>query len=223
MRAYFSINHIQAATHFAKRSRDIEESYDGIYSEQRFVEHSAYVVGSIFATASFLEATINEFFQDAMDDASPHYSSSQLPPEIKITIANMWKSGVPRTAKYTILEKFQLALAFMEKKPFEPGIRPFQEIELLIKLRNALIHFEPEWAGSPSIGKQNKSFEEGLKGKFALNPLYEEGNSFFPDRCLGYGCARWAVDSSVRFADEFFSRIGITPTFDHVRSRLNLD
>ena len=33
--------------------------------------------------------------------------------------------------------------------------------------------------------------------------------SFFPDRCLGYGCAKWAIVSARAFADEFYNRMGV--------------
>jgi hypothetical protein len=59
-----------------------------------------------------------------------------------------------------------------------------------------------------------------LQGKFNLNPLTGAGNPFYPDKCLGHGCAEWAVNSSIKFVDEFFEKLGSTPVFDHVREQL---
>jgi hypothetical protein len=93
-------------------------------------------------------------------------------------------------------------------------------VDCLIKLRNALVHYEPEWTINISDTEKItvQKFEKILKGKFQLNPLTGEGNSFFPDKCLGHGCAEWAVKSSIMFADEFFLRMRLKPTYDHVRS-----
>lgn len=46
---------------------------------------------------------------------------------------------------------------------------------------------------------------------------------FFPDRCLRYGCADWAVKSSVSFADKFSVRIGLPVPYDFLRSRLETE
>lgn len=94
-------------------------------------------------------------------------------------------------------------------------------------LRNALVHYEREWITNISEIDSDEvtvsKFEEKLMGKFPLNPLVGEENPFFPYRCLGYGCAKWALTNSVRFADEFFSRMGLSPTYDHVQSRLKTE
>jgi hypothetical protein len=63
-------------------------------------------------------------------------------------------------------------------------------------------------------------FEKALHGKFTLNPIPGPGNPFYPDRCLGQGCAAWAVSSSVAFANEVFRRLTVKATFDHVRTEL---
>ncbi len=53
---------------------------------------------------------------------------------------------------------------------------------------------------------------------FAPNPFFSgSGNPFFPDKCLGHGCAKWALESSVEFADAFFSRMGIVPRHERFK------
>jgi len=58
--------------------------------------------------------------------------------------------------------------------------------------------------------KRAADLEAALKKQeFSANPFYATGNAFLPDRCLGYGCARWAVETSVEFVNEFWKRIGL--------------
>jgi hypothetical protein len=99
------------------------------------------------------------------------------------------------------------------KQPFERDKQPYQNVYLLIRLRNELIHYTPKTLG----GSDKHELEIQLKGKFPTNRLMEgSGNPFFPDHCLGGGCAEWALNSSKRFVDEFFLKIGVTPNYQRV-------
>jgi hypothetical protein len=39
------------------------------------------------------------------------------------------------------------------------------------------------------------------------------GNPYFPDHCLGSGCAQWAVTSAKAFADAYFAMLQINPNY----------
>jgi len=224
-RTYYSIYHIKSAAHFSKLSADVEKAFDGKYSDELYCKQMAYVTGAVFASVSFLEATINELFVDAHDKIPTVVN--QLHPEAISQLSEMWKLGVPKLEMLKlgvpkaskILQKFQTALTLNKKPLFDAGKQPYKDIECLIKLRNALVHYEPEWITNSSDTEEItiQKLENILKGKFQLNPLAGMGNSFFPDKCLGHGCAEWTVRSSIMFTDEFFLRMGLKPTYDHVR------
>jgi len=218
-RTYFSMSHIQAAAHFARLSARLENTKEAL-SDEVFHEHRAYVTSCVFACVSFMEATINELFSDTVDDGE--YAKG-LNPAVKTLMADMWKVGVPRSARYSILEKFQIALILCGKRRFDGG-NPYQDAHLLIRLRNALVHYEPEWVttlseSDPSSATIQK-LEKKLRGKFTLNPMRGKANVFFPDRCLSYGCANWAIKSSLNFTDSFFRRIELPVPYDFLRPRL---
>lgn len=222
-RTYFSIQHIQSAALFARNAYAIEKNYDSVFSDELFSQHRAYVTASILSSVFFLEAAINELFADTVE------SNSEIAKKLNLTtiqlMAEMWKLEVPRTANYKILQKYQIALALAQKQIFDPGAPPYQDVNLLVKLRNDLVHYEPEWVKNPSnddFGPDDiHRYEKMLRGKFLANPLTGQGNSFYPDKCLGHGCAEWAVNSSAKFADAFFSRMGLLSPYDHIRNRLN--
>jgi hypothetical protein len=46
---------------------------------------------------------------------------------------------------------------------------------------------------------------------------YEENNKY---KCLSYGCAKWAVNSSLLFADNFYLLIGKEKFFNFTKDRL---
>ena len=219
-RAKYSIQHVLSADHFATLSADIETAYDSKFSDDLFARYKAYIAGSIFAAVAFLEATINELFADAVDN--PYAAVKQLDSDVVALMANMWEE-LEALKRVSTLNKFQIALTLANKERFDKGRSPYQDVQFLVALRNALVHYRPEWTATVSSDHQALTvhkLEAKLGGKFPLSPLTAQGNPFFPDKCLSYGCAKWAVISSVKFVDEFYSRMGLTPTFDHVRSRL---
>ena len=135
----------------------------------------------------------------------------------------MWILGIPKTAHYSILKKYEIALTLTGKSSFDKGSNPAQNIASLIQLRNYLMHFEPEWIEiQPGIGKNGveHKFSKMLKGKFAENPMAQKGDSFFPERCFGHGCASWAITNSIAFTDEFFRKFEMPPPYMAIKCEL---
>ncbi|UJB66478.1 hypothetical protein YS110_17815 [Acidovorax sp. YS12] len=218
MRHYLSIGHLSAAVLFADQCKESESTAQTtpLDSPQRR-QHNACAISSLIVSAAFLEATINEIFSDC-SDAHSNEQITSLP--ARALMASLWKKGIPRTASYSIIEKYEIALELNSKPAFNAGTSPYQDVKLLIELRNALIHYEPEtivgFSGHET--PQQHKFEKRLKGKFPINPLTGLGNPFYPDKVLGAGCAQWAVRAAVAFTDDFFQRLGVIPTYEHVRS-----
>jgi hypothetical protein len=206
MRVYYSSYHLWAAKHFTEKVAKIEEEHVGrsVFN----IEHRAYATNVILSAVAFLEAGINEVFQDVADNHTSYIEG--LTPEARRLMAILWNM----MANKSVLDKYELALTLSKKEPFQTDIRPFQDVKLLIGLRNTLVHYKPKTLGSidePDIQKK-------LKGKFRTNKLMEgSGNPFFPDKCLGHGCCEWAVNASSAFADIFFSRIGIVPNYQKAK------
>ena len=217
-RFYYSHYHLTAAAFFARQSAQIERNNPSgdAGSSEDLLQHRAYVTGCIFSSVSFLEAQINEVFTDASEDKRDfiHPLGDRI-----FLFAEMWRLDVPRTASFPILKKYEIALALAQKDSFDRGDVIYQDTKLLIKLRNALIHYEP--LSSTGSAKASRDEEERFRGKFVLNPLTGSKTPFFPERCMGHGCAQWAVTTSVRFVDHFCERLGIKPFFDSVRQSLN--
>ena len=200
-----SFSHIKAAAHFAKLSYEKEDKYDDSKpSSELRDEHRSYVIGSIITAVCYLEATINELFTNVED----------------ISHSNEWSSDVAKKMNeewdnersLQLIIKYERALCIVKSESFDKGAEPYQSAASLIFLRNALIHYKPEWIGTGE--SYNKTLNEKLRQKLEnkikkLNPMTREGSLFFPHQCLGYGCAKWAVESSVKFSDEFFYKIGL--------------
>lgn len=209
MRAYLSSHHLWAAQHFARMAGTIEPPAappDGRLD----IRHRSYVIGAVVESVAFAEAFINELLQDAAD-AHPSYVGS-----ISATARSAWASLWAETndGSISMLVKYQLALVATGAAPFERRVQPYQDMALVTKVRNLLTHFRPETL----IAGEAMRIEEQLRGRFAINQLMRNvGNPFFPDKCLGAGCANWAVMTSTALADEFCSRLSLRPNYQMVQ------
>jgi hypothetical protein len=62
-------------------------------------------------------------------------------------------------------------------------------------------------------GNKDK-LERALSTRFPPNRhMIKMANPYFPDQCLGVGCASWSVSTAEKFADAFFDRLGIQPNY----------
>ena len=106
MRAYFSTYFLWAAEHFSKLAAEIEDSHEG---RSRFsIEHRAYVMNSILSSVAFLEAAINELYQDAYDNHTSYIEN--IDKELISNLADIWKiTEVNKGSAIKLLPKYQIA------------------------------------------------------------------------------------------------------------------
>lgn len=206
MRLYFSTYHLWAAKDFAKEASTIEAAHTG---EAQFdIRHRALVMSSIIEAGAFLESVINELFKDCFDGYEVYLlglSKSQIG-----LLGEQWarwhEKG--RSAPPT-LEKFDAALKCCCIESFGRDRTPYQDAKLGLLIRNALIHSTPE---SLFSGEGHRF--DSLKSRFPSNSLMSgSGNAYFPDKCLGAGCAHWACLSMRAFADAFFEKLTVKPNY----------
>lgn len=211
-RTYFSSYHLWAAKEFSENARNIEGSFSG--NPKFDIRHRAFVTNSILSSVAFAEAAINEVFQDAADGHSSYIS--KLPENQIEILSDYWNmTEMKNKSHISTLDKYQLALRFCGVPPFDTGQNPYQDAYTLIRLRNALVHYKPE---SISVDDPHRLSKQ-LVSKFPENKLMGNSrNPFFPDRCLGYGCTKWASSAIEDFTDSFFDAIGIIPNYRVVDS-----
>jgi hypothetical protein len=203
--------HMTAALTLAALASSIEKTWES----NRGSEHRGLIVASVVSAVCFLEAHINELFIETTNTVrDPRTTAAER------RAAAMWTLEIPRTAKYPILRKYEVALALFDKLPFARDAQPYQDANLLVKLRNTLVHAEIKYG---RISEPDP--RDALQGKFELNPFPRETEDFFPHRCLGYGCAKWAVQTATAFADAFHARLQsnyFAPVYRHMKPEIKL-
>jgi hypothetical protein len=199
-KANFAIHHLLASAYFARKCGETERTRrSGGWAWQDVPatlreEHLSCAVGAVVLSAAFLEAGINEVYLDAIDRNSNTFSDSQAPRVA--ALANEWS----QIEKTSVLDKYQKALELSSMPTFDRGNAPYQPVDSLIKLRDALMHFKPEWHDQQ---EGHLSLEQRLKSRFAESALSAPSQVYFPHRCLGHGCAQWCVETARTFMREF--------------------
>lgn len=192
----------------------------------RLLVHRAKVVASITAAAAALEAMINEAFSDAVEQDG---SCVQAAPEsARKMMAELWSRGIPCTASYPILEKFDIAHLLILGVGLDKADHRWRNARHVTALRNHFVHFEPEWSQhgladeeeDPTAKTKNAGANrfKKLDGLFELNPFMQPANPFYPDKILGHGCAEWSFGAALAFADWFWDAIHVVPGYYAYRS-----
>lgn len=108
--------------------------------------------------------------------------------------------------KEPILEKYQIALVLNRKDKMDKGSEPYQSVVTLIKARNALVHFKPEWHDVQCV---HEDISKRLKGKLELSPFIDDKAPVFPMQCMSHGFASWAIRSSLDFVKHWSDLSGL--------------
>jgi len=196
-----------AAARFARLCFQVEAINSGKPFGPFHDEIRSYATAAIFSTVAALEANINEVFADAKDGFNSFPSvDSKLLNEI-------WELIEAKP----ILEKYQFALLIQGKDRMSKDEQEYRSANTLIAVRNALVHFKPEWHHQQ---KTHEKISRNLKGKFQLSPFLDENVPISPMRCMTHGFADWAIRSSLNFASRFAQESGTPSKFDRFLDRL---
>lgn len=223
MQTFYSIQLIKSAAYFTRKSVEIDKiiKQEGKFNSTLSSEQHSNVVASIFMSKAYIEATINELLAESQKKNGALKDFNQN----KITLIKRLLEDDKKIDKMSTLSKFDIILNCLGHSSFDKGLEIYQEVKLLTQLRNGLTHYNASWfdwgshrKGSLAI-KQDGKFLKELFKKFP-HPLNDNLNRH--DKWINSSCATWALNTAVTYTDEFFSRIEITPTMEHIREELNL-
>ncbi|MFO7975722.1 MAG: hypothetical protein R6V12_13935 [Candidatus Hydrogenedentota bacterium] len=187
------------AARFARESRQLEqmcaEDREGLFLDN---EIAPCVTASIFLAVAALEAHVNE-----------EIASNGLSPE---------KTDCRKTKGSCVLWKYQKVLQLREKPAMDKGRCPFQDVADLIKLRNSLVHFVPEW--DDENGKHKKLSERFRSKKIELSSFCAPGTDFVYRCSVSPEVADWAVSSVWNFIARFSELCQILNRLSKHRNRI---
>ena len=236
-RCYFSQFHLLSAKHCRDKCQELElkdiTKLKDTEINDLINENLSYATSSVIMATAFLEALINELFQDISDEYGNY--TKNISENHKAKVKEFWleqnKSSVveskldllkqlfsccnKESRKAGVLVKYQSFLKHCGKSRYsQEKSQIFINAFRVTQLRNQLIHYKPK-----SYDGTNEYFlRDLLKGKFPDNKLVSQpsANAWFPTTCLGYGCAKWSIEAVKTFADDFCNRVNVTPGYQTI-------
>jgi hypothetical protein len=188
VRHNLAIQHLMGAALFARNTHAIEELHRGESIEPYFNQIMWQVTACVMMAVAAVEAHFNERMAD-------------------LKVDNEFLKLIDRKGP---IERHARVLQFRGGAVLDLGAAPTQPFSDLVLLRNALVHFSPEW---DTDQVRHAELHTSLKGKFTTSPFVGPNDVFFPKRCMSHGCAAWAVRSARDFGDKFADLLGVKPRF----------
>jgi len=221
----FSVRYIQSAAVLCRLGYGIEhaQKMSKDLPQDQALCHEAFILNAILSAVAFLESTVNELYADASDDA--YFFADEEHEALLRTIGEKWRNE-KNFDRAPLITRYQKILEIAGRTPFDEGDQAFANVRQLIEIRNHLMHYKREWVviredrSAGDAETTSDRFEKTLKKKFALNPFAGKNLPFFPDKCLGHGCAEWAIMNSVIFTDAFFRKLDLPAPYEGIRDEL---
>lgn len=207
-RSNFSVQHIMAAARFSRLCYQVEKEHMGEKLGSFYDEIISYTTAAVFSSVASLEANVNEIFADVLDNSLSIGTYDQT------FLKEFWRV----VEEKSIIEKYKLLYSMKNNDKLNTGGYVYHAVDTLIKSRNVLVHFKPEWQDRQvvhdRIGKQ-------LLGKFQMSPFIIETAPVFPVRCMTHGFAEWAVVSTIDYVKWFADLLNIPYRYEKYVDKLN--
>lgn len=204
-RSAMAVQHLIAASRSSRQCREIQDVNRGLPLGPFFDDLIACVSSTVMLSVASIEANINEHIEDA-DKLLPELSDGAR------------REFCDLVSQLPILKKYERVLAIKELPIFDRGVSPYQDVDILIAIRNELVHFHPEWHDRQ---KRHAKLGKRILYRFKLSPfITEESAVVFPTKFIGHGCTKWAVDSALTFMEQFADLVRLPSRFEPFRDRL---
>jgi hypothetical protein len=199
VRYSFTAQFVRGAALFARRAHEIEDAADQAADEGTKSEHRAYVVAAIMQSMAALEAEVSEIL---LHGPGHHLGSNGIDDSAR----DFLRPLVEMIDRQETLRRYELVLYLLQKPALNRGVQPYQGADLLVKLRNELVHYKSKWGQEM---ERQKHFERLQQLRFENPPFIPyHGTNFFPHQILSSSCASWAVSTTTEFISTFYSLLG---------------
>ncbi len=199
LRYNFTNNFLVGASALSKMALQIDKKGKAA-TETEQLEYKAFVAGCIMQSVAALESEIWSLLHHG---PGHHLGSNGVDNNAK----NILSIVASSLEKEPVLERYNIALQLTRNKKLELGKQPMQDVGLLIRLRNEITHFKSLW----TTEMDSKNLYEVLEIMDSTRPtFYPEGfMNFFPNICLNYIRAKWAIDTVVNFINYYYKELKI--------------
>lgn len=188
VRRTFALRHLMAADYFVRELRRIEADHEGGGLGEPYDRCSHNATAAIILAFASIEATLDEVSEDVGVPDEVHGALEKAP----------------------TMEWAQALLALREKPTFDKGAEPYQSVNTLRAVRNALVHPKAEWDDDMD---RNAKLSAKIKALgVPLSPFWPDDDLAFPHGCMSAGFAAWAAGAARAFIRELRARLDLPPT-----------
>jgi hypothetical protein len=199
VRYCFTTQFLCASAIFARRCAEIERAHPDNPDEALRTEHRGLVTAAIMQCAAAVEAESAEL---TIHGPGNHLGSDRMDRKAHDFLSPLADFIDDQDA----LTRYKVILHILNKPPLAEGERPWQDMALLVRLRNELIHYKSKWGKEMEGQKLYKSLQHL---RLTKPPFVSANSNFFPHQFLSAACAAWAVRTAVAFLNGFYDRMGI--------------
>jgi hypothetical protein len=203
-RMNYSAPNLTSAAMFSRRVGEIEAAHLGRELGAFWEDILAHATACIFLSVAGLESYANEVFVDR---------HKHFPGQAEDFLRMLWSTFKEKS----VLEKFDLALLLRGNSPLEKGTEPVQSVQALVRLRNALIHFKPEWENEQDA---HQKLSTQLCRYFNRSVFLASDAGLFPRAWACHECTQWAVIAVLRLIEHFEERAGLPANMGDLSRRL---
>lgn len=188
-RTNLAMPHLMAAARFSREVGAIEVANAGAPFGPFWEDMRDYATASVLMSAASAECYANELYSDREKIFSAHDAT---------VLSKFWETF----EKKSTFEKLDFALTLRGRPALDRSSSLAKSMEKLITLRNALIHFKPEWSHELN---RHKKVSQSLANEFV--PANVTKDTFiFPRGWVGHSCTVWAVTTVIDFIEDFERR-----------------
>jgi hypothetical protein len=201
-RTNYAVPHLLSAATFSRRLGEIETRHSGQDFGPFWDEILAHATATVLLAVAGLESYANELFIDM---------NQNFPGVRQELLEKLWSDNERKST----LDKFDLALLLREASTRVAGIESFQSVDALVRLRNALMHFKPEWEPA-----KHKQLSSELRSFFKPSKFLVSDQGVFPRAWASHDCTIWAVNSVLSFIEHFEDCAGLPHKMAEFSDRL---
>jgi hypothetical protein len=197
-------HHLLAAARFTVRIGVVERENAGQPLGEFWEEVLQHSLAVATLTVACVECYANELF----------FEQSAITPHLSPAAARLIADSLDRDP---ILRRYAAVYAIRTGKELALGADAIQDMDRLIRLRNAVVHFRPEWFEEQA---QHAKLSRQLQYRFDATPFLLPAEPLFPRAWASHSFAVWALRSTVTFLDYFFEQVGLPCPLSPFRARL---
>jgi hypothetical protein len=163
--------------------------------------NSQFAVSSVVMAAAAIEGFVNELGEWAWDH------SRNLKPDIISAFAETMREAEAGRAQLPL--KLQLVSSLFARKPLDRGSKVYQDFDLLIRIRNAVVHLKVERYTWNEDGMTSESSQAKLVAQLKDRQLVPRDAPAFPwmESLCRPEVAKWANLSAVAMAEHLISLV----------------